>query len=172
MPAVARLRQGLRALTAWARPVDTALAEATLTPAEMALFRRLRRGEQLHSLNVLRTLRAAGETDPDLLTAALLHDVGKTVAPFTLPERVLVVLARAVAPGRCEAWGRAEPRGWKRPFAISRRHPEWSAEMMAAAGCSPRAVTLARRHQEYLTGHPRDDLERLLLALQEADAKH
>ncbi|MBN2470157.1 MAG: hypothetical protein JXN59_05470, partial [Anaerolineae bacterium] len=94
MSAAERLRQGLRALTAWSRPVDFARAEAVLSPAEMALFRRLRRSEQLHSLRVLGAVQAAGESNPALLVAALLHDVGKTVGPFTLPERVLVVLAR------------------------------------------------------------------------------
>ncbi len=169
MSAAGRLRQGLRALTAWARPVDFALAAAVLSPAEMALFRRLRRGEQLHSLRVLRAVQAAGETDPALLTAALLHDVGKTVGPFTLPERVLVVLVRKFAPGAFTRWGAVEPRGWRRPFAISICHPVWSAELLAAAGSSPLAVELARRHADPLPETPRDETERLLAVLRRAD---
>jgi len=164
-----RLRQGVRALTAWIRPVDEALAASVLPPGLLALFYRLRRSEQIHSLRVLRTLRAAGEDDPDLMVAALLHDVGKTIGPFSLPERVLVVLVRKFAPALYSRWGAGEPRGWTRPFAISLRHPEWSAQMVAAAGGSPRAVALCRRHAEPLTGPPRDDTERLLLALQQAD---
>ncbi len=169
MSAAMRLRQGARALTAWIHPVDGALAASVLTPALLGLFYRLRRSEQLHSLRVLRTLYAAGETDPDLMVAALLHDVGKTVGPFSLPERVLVVLVRKCAPALYRRWGKSEPHGWKRPFAISLRHPEWSAQMVAAAGGSPRAVELCRRHAEPLSGPPCGETERLLLALQQAD---
>lgn len=172
-----RLRQGLRALTAGLHPVDTALAASMLSPAELALFARLRRSEQIHSLNVLRGVLAAGEDDPDLRVAALLHDVGKTLAPFTLPERVLVVLVRKLAPTLYERWAQPDPdgeppRGWRRPFAISRCHPAWSARLMAGAGCAPRAVELARRHQEHLAAPPRDETERLLLVLQAADDRN
>lgn len=172
MSAATRLRQGLRALTAWSRPVDEALASSVLSPEQMRLFRRMRRGEQLHSLNVLRAVRAAGHRDPDLLVAALLHDVGKTVGPFRLHERVLVVLVRRLFPTLYHHWGQSEPRSWRRPFAISLRHPEWSAQMVAGAGGSPRAVELVRRHMEKVPDPPRDETERLLLALQAADDRN
>ena len=178
MTVATRIRQGIRALTAGLRPVDAALAASVLDdPAALALFERLRRGEQIHSLNVLRALQASGEDDPDFLVAALLHDVGKTVAPFTLPERVLVVLVRKLAPALYTRWGQAAPDGgpprdWRRPFAIGRCHPEWSARLMAEAGCTPRAVALARRHQEHLTAPPRDETERLLGILQAADERN
>ncbi len=163
-----RLRQGFRALTAWSRPVDAALAASALTPAQMTLFRRLRRGEQLHALNVLRAVRAAGEQSPDLAVAALLHDVGKTIGPFYFHERVLVVLVKKLLPARFERWSAGEPRGWTRPFAISRRHPEWSARMLAEAGASACAVDLCRRHADPIDP-PRDETERLLHVLQAAD---
>ena len=174
MTLATRLQQGIRALTAGLRPVDAALAASVLSPAEQALFARLRRSEQIHSLNVLRAIQASGEDDPDLLVAALLHDVGKTLASFILPERVLVVLVRKLAPALYDRWGRAgpeggPPRGWRRPFAISQCHPAWSARLMAESGCSPRAVELARRHQEVLSAPPRDETERLLGLLQAAD---
>jgi hypothetical protein len=172
-----RMRQGFRALTAGLRPVDAALAASVLSPAELDLFERLRRSEQIHSLNVLRAIQTAGEDDPDLWVAALLHDVGKTLAPFTLPERVLVVLVRKLARALYERWGQAAPDGepprdWRRPFAISRCHAAWSARLMAEAGCSPRAVALARRHQEDLSAPPQDETERLLLILQAADDRN
>jgi len=171
-----RFRQGIRALTAWGRPVDLALAASVLTPAQMALFRRLRRGEQIHALHVLRAVRAAGETDPDLAVAALLHDVGKTVATFWFHERVAVVLVRKFLPALYYRLAKDSPadcsrppRGVSRAFAISLHHAVWSAELLAGAGGSDRAVELCRRHDEYLTAPPRGETERLLLVLQSAD---
>jgi putative nucleotidyltransferase with HDIG domain len=164
-----RFWQGIRALTAWARPFDETPAAAVLTPEQVALFGRMRRSERLHSLRVLALLREAGHDDPDLWVAALLHDVGKTIAPFHFHERVLVVLVHKFASVRYHRWGQGDAQGWRRPFAISLRHPEWGAELVAAAGGSPRAVELVRRHAEPLSGPPRDETESLLLILQAAD---
>jgi hypothetical protein len=168
---VARLRQGLRALTAWSRPVDTALAASVLSPPLLDLFRRMRRSEQQHSLNVLRTLRGWGYADPALMVAALLHDVGKIRAAYHLWDRVLVVLVRAVAPRRAARWGYEinEPVGWRRPFVINFQHPRWSAEMAAQAGADPLAVELIARHQRKIRHEPQTHTEELLVALQAAD---
>ncbi len=91
---------------------------------------------------------AAGHTDPDLLAAALLHDVGKIRTHFFLPEKVLVVLVKAGAPRLYRRWGSGPAGGWRRPFAVSVQHPAWGAEMVAAAGGSPLTVELIRRHAE------------------------
>jgi len=167
-----RLKQGIRALTAFARPVDMELAAQTLSPTMLALFRRMRRSEQLHSLNVLRTLRGWGYTEPELMVAALLHDVGKSRFPFHLWDRTLVVLVRAAMPDRAKAWGEGEPKGWRRPFVVSYQHPGWSAEMVRAAGGNPAAVTLIAQHQIHLDHPPQTQSERLLSALQQADNRN
>jgi hypothetical protein len=168
--AVMRVRQGLRALSAWARPVEDDLAAAVLSPPLLALFHRMRRSEQQHSLNVLRTLRGWGYGEAPLLVAALLHDVGKSRASYHLWDRVLVVLAKVAAPGWVRRWGeQGEPIGWRRPFAISLQHPQWGAELARAAGAEPLAVELIARHQERLDHEPRTTVERLLAALQAAD---
>jgi len=168
--AVARLRQGLRALSAWARPVDTALAEAVLTnPMLLALFHTMRRSEQQHSLNVLRTLQERGYDHPSLMVAALLHDVGKSRAPFHLWDRVIVVLAKAIVPDRVRRWGQAAPTGWRRPFAVSIQHPKWSAELAEKAGADPLAIELIARHADHLDHQPETLTEKLLAALQAAD---
>ncbi len=169
MSALHRLDQGLRALAAWTRPVDDALAERHLAPELAALYRRMRRSERQHSVRVLQRLLDAGQTHPDLLAAALLHDVGKTRLRFSLPEKVLVVLVKALAPAAYRRWGSGPARGWRRPFAVSIQHPAWGAEMVAAAGGSPLAVELVRRHADPLEGPPRSEADRLLLALQAVD---
>lgn len=165
-----RIGQGLWALRALITPVDFDTAGEVLSPDLLALFKRMRRSEQHHGLRVMRSLRADGHTHPDLLTAALLHDVGKSRHPFTLFDRTLVVLAKKLAPRRAAWWAVGEPRGWKRPFVIAHRHPVWSAEDIAAAGGSPLAIALARRHEDTLQGAPPSEEDRLLALLQAADS--
>jgi len=172
MGALHRLDQGLRALAAWTRPVDDALAERHLAPELAALYRRMRRSERQHSVRVLRRLMDAGQTHPDLLAAALLHDVGKSGVRFSLPEKVLVVLVKAFAPGRYRAWSSSPATGWRLPFAVSAQHPDWGAEMAERACASPLTVALIRRHAGPPPDPPRDETERLLLALQAFDDRN
>lgn len=141
-----RIRQGLRALFAFATPLDETPALEVLSPELFALFQRMRRSERLHALNVMATLQAAGHTDPDLLVAALLHDVGKSRFPLGVPGRTAAVLAKRFAPRWYRRQSEKPPRGLTRPFAIAEQHPAWSAEDMAAAGASDRAVWLGRHH--------------------------
>lgn len=167
-----RLRQGLRALGAWARPVEDERARDVLSPTLFDLYRQMRRSERQHSLRVLHELMDAGHAEPDLWAAALLHDVGKVRTAFFLPEKVLVVLVKAFAPERYERWGSGSERGWRRPFAVSVQHPVWGAEMVQAAGGTPCMVELIRRHQDRLDGPPQTESERLLLALQKFDDRN
>lgn len=167
--ALARIRQGLLALVAWARPVDLDAAEAILSPRLMDLFRRMPRRDQQHALEVLATLRASRASHPALLAAGLLHDVGKIRYPLYLWDRVLVVLVEAVAPQRAAQWGTAAPRGWQRPFAIRHQHPAWSADLVAEYGGDPILVELVRRHADRLPEPPVTEIDHLLAALQAAD---
>ncbi|MCP4426836.1 MAG: HD domain-containing protein [Chloroflexi bacterium] len=123
---------------------------AVLTQPEAALFDRFSLSDRRHSYQVLRTLQLAGETHPDLLAAALLHDVGKTRAPLSIWERSLIVLASKLAPGKTAVWGQGEAQGWKRPFVVKAQHPAWGAAMAQAAGSRPLTVALIRRHQDTL----------------------
>ncbi len=164
-----RLRQGLRALTAFTRPVDFDAARAVLSPGLLPLFERMRRSEQQHSLRVMRALQVAGHTHPDLLTAALLHDCGKARVPLTLFGRTLTVLARRFTPRLAARLSEGDPRGLRRPFVVARCHPDWSAADMAAAGAPPLAVALARRHADRVAGSPQSEGDQLLALLQKAD---
>jgi hypothetical protein len=164
-----RLNQGLRALIAFARPPDLAEARDVLGPRLTALFRQMRLSEQNHCLRVMCALQAQGYNHPDLLVAALLHDVGKTRYPLTLFGRTLAVLAEAIAPRLAQRLSQGEPHGLRRALVVAERHPQWGAEMLAEVGASPLAVALTRRHQERLSHPPQSEEERFLLLLQAAD---
>ncbi|MBI5960496.1 MAG: HD domain-containing protein [Chloroflexi bacterium] len=164
-----RIRQGIRALGAWLRPADDSLAQQYLSPPLFALFRQMRRSERQHSLRVLQALLADHHTHPDLFAAALLHDVGKMRTYFFLPEKVLVVLIRAIFPHTYQRWGSGSARGWRRPFAVSVQHPAWGAEMVTAAGGSILVAELIRHHADPVEGDPQTETDRLLRTLQAVD---
>src|SRR5512144_2622625 len=104
-----RLRQFSAALFAKPAPEDLRQVEKFLSPQELALFARLQASEQAHSIEVFKSLQSGNGThaqEPDLLVAALLHDVGKCRYPLHLWERVWIVLAQALFPSRIEHWGK------------------------------------------------------------------
>lgn len=171
MSAVYRVRQGLRALFAFARPIEADAARTWLTPDELALFNRLQRGERLHCLNVLGALLAQhGRTPRALAAAALLHDVGKIRYPLHLWQKTLVVLARTFVPPLYHRLAAANPEGWlARPFVVYERHPAWSAEYAAQAGSNDDTIWLCAHHADP-AGQWRDHpLYPLLVRLQQAD---
>jgi hypothetical protein len=166
-----RIQQFWQIVTA--RPLTpeawTAVTHILPAPEQRQLFQTLSLSDQWHSLRVMQTLQAAGQDHPDLLTAALLHDVGKTKLPLTLWDRTLIILVSAFWPQKAASWGEGDGRDWRRPFVVKTRHPEWSAEMAAAAGCSPLSVSLMRRHQDKLPETAVTPEDELLRQLQWAD---
>lgn len=173
---VYRIRQFGWAITARIREEDRALVARILPPEAQALFWRMAPGDQRHSLAVLRTLMAWGETHPALLKAALLHDVGKAAAPLTPWERALIVLGEAVGiqPDRSGCFRWPILRCWMNRVRRYRAHPEIGAAWAMEVGCDPLTVALIRRHQDALgPPGPEEDLEtRLLRRLQQADRIH
>ena len=137
--------------------------------ALLALFSSMPRAEQHHGVHICRVLGQQGFDDRDLLAAALLHDVGKTVAPLRLWERVSVVLVERFAPRLAAEWadipaGGTVPVGVRRGLVVSRHHPAWGADLAAQAGASPRTVAWIRQHHD-----PVVERDPLLMALQDAD---
>jgi putative nucleotidyltransferase with HDIG domain len=122
--------------------------EKFLSPPQFSLFEGLHPSEQSHSIAVYRQMRENGVEQPDLLTAALLHDVGKNRYPVQFWDRIAIVIGQGLAPSLVASWGEAEPDSWKRPFVVSQKHAGWGAQMVAAAGASQLTVELINRHQE------------------------
>ena len=143
--------------------------QAILSDDEFGLFLRFDRGEQWHSYQVMRTLQEAGHDQPELLQAALLHDVGKTCSPLSVWDRSLIVAVKKVMGGKTAVWGKNNTDGWKRPFIVKAQHPEWGAQMAEEAGSSDLVVSLIRRHQDDLPEIDGVEEDKLLRLLQWAD---
>ena len=118
-----------------------------LTEAELELWCRMRGPDRRHSVEVARRVeRALGhEATTEVLAAALLHDVGKTVSGLRTYGRVVATVSAAVAGHHmAHRWSRA--RGFVRRVGLYLRHPELGADLLAMADSHPLTVAWAREH--------------------------
>lgn len=123
-----------------------------LTPPLVQLFERLDPSEQAHAVQVCRKLIAEGETSPLLLTAALLHDIGKIYYRLQLWERVWIVLVGGMVEKMAKPLILGDERldraaWWKRPLLVGKFHPSWGAELLRSNGVDERIVWLVQYHQ-------------------------
>ncbi|HSQ27862.1 MAG TPA: HD domain-containing protein [Anaerolineales bacterium] len=167
-----RAQQFWNAVTASLDQNDLDEIREVLPAKLLNLFLQMQVTEQTHSFQVFRKLKNCGATNPDLLQAALLHDVGKVKHPLHVWERVEIVLVKMVAPEKAKDWGKGFINGWRRPFVIAFQHAGWGAEMAQEAGASPMVVSLINRHHEkVILNQPTDenDEDQLLSQLQTYD---
>ena len=147
-----RVRQFARAAAAAVSPLnaaDQAEARRRLSDETWPLFAAMPRGDQRHSLRVLRTLEAGGSRHQALVQAALLHDCAKGEGNIRLWHRVAVVLIKAAWPEVMARWATLPapgPASARRPFWLHANHPEQGALLAAAHGCDPLTVALIRWH--------------------------
>jgi putative nucleotidyltransferase with HDIG domain len=149
---------------------DEAWAEAVTTPAEYALYARLRNTDRRHL--VLGARRVAAElgphADPVWVRAALLHDVGKFHADLGVIGRsASTVCAYGLGRTRVQDW--SDRPGLRGRFGRYERHDEVGADELRAAG-SPHVVaewSALHHHPERFAASPIPDA--VLLVLDRAD---
>ena len=173
-----RSRQFWQAISSGPSQGDVELVSSVLSEPQLELFQCMQASEQIHSIQVFHELRNQAEINPDLLAAALLHDVGKTRAPLRIWERVIIVIVGAMCENCVHKWGRgnnthpeSEP-GWRRAFIVAEQHPAWGANLAAECGTSPLAVSLIARHQEQVNPGASTEEDILLQKLQAVDDNH
>jgi hypothetical protein len=157
-----RARQFATHLFARVSAEERAAAHEILPPGATVVFDRMSVADQRHALDVMARLRASGQTDRDLLAAALLHDAGKG-SQVRLWHRVVAVLVEAIVPSRMAGLGSSDPTSWRYPFYVHRHHAALSAQAALAAGCGPRVAA-------FIVGTAEGTDAQLMAALAAADA--
>jgi hypothetical protein len=151
-----RVRQLGRTLSPTVSREEVAAAQAALGPQLFPLFAAMQATDQRHCLDVYELLRHDGETDPDILQAALIHDAGKggeaaphirtwhRVAYVLLPDRLVDRIT-----------------GGNGGFARLHRHGDETVALARAAGASQRIIGLLQAME---SGHTDDPGAARLLA--------
>jgi hypothetical protein len=135
----------------WAlQPDEIRTVSALLTYEERLLFISMQARDRRHSMDMVRWLErhAPDHARPsyDLLTAALLHDVGK--GSLIVWDRVAFVLLGAVSP-RLRRWvGREGGWRWQRALWRLEHHATLGAEKLALVRSRARVVDLVTRHKD------------------------
>ena len=156
-----RVRQLVAHVTARVDAAEQRRAEEALPATARRLFAAMPVADRRHAIDVAATLASRGHRDPDLIAAALLHDAAKGDR-MRLWHRVAGVVLDAVAPGLLRRLARPDERSWRYPFWLYLEHGRLSADVAAAAGCSPRTSAFIR-------GEVTVEDRALLTALREAD---
>ena len=116
---------------------DVTWAVAWLEPAEVELWSAMSVADQRHSIEVARRFvgRIGDRPERAEVAAALLHDVGKTVADLGTFGRVGATLW-------CRPVGRERASTGDGRISRYVRHETLGADMLRAAGSAPRTVAL------------------------------
>ncbi len=127
-------------------PAERATATRVLGPELAQLFAQLPVNDQRHGLDVLQTVtRLDGQPSRLLLQAALLHDVGKGGARFSVVDRSLTVFLQAASPRILQAMLLARP-AFARRFEIYRDHARIGADTLHSLGAHELAAVVAEHH--------------------------
>ena len=135
-----KVRQLLAHVRARVSAAERSALRDWVSEAQVNVFDAMTVADQRHGLDVVASLRRDGIANPEVLVAGLLHDAGKG-ATGVLP-RIVHSLGQAFGPRLVT--GMARLPGLAAPLTRLGEHPERSAAMAAAAGCSERTIELIR----------------------------
>lgn len=144
--ALYRSRQFFRSVGASISDEERAEVAGRLSAEQQRLFYGMTARDQRHSLDVLHALQRDQHEDAELLTAALLHDVGK--GPIRLWHRVAYVLVRALSPRLLDRLASDDGAGWRQALASCSDHSRRGAALVEATGAPEGVVQLVRLHEE------------------------
>jgi predicted HD phosphohydrolase len=140
---VHRVVQFIGYLTARVEPAEEDRARTLLPDRAWSLFAAMPTADRRHAIDVALRLMEGGQQDPDLLTAAMLHDAAKG-SRMRLWHRVAGVLLEATVPHALRRLASPDERSWRYPFHLYVHHAALSADAALAAGCSPRSAAFIR----------------------------
>lgn len=139
-----------------------------LSPEASELFLQQSRPEQRHAIDVAKSIIHANfpllfDDFQNLITAALLHDCGKSVVFLRLWQRVYIVLMHRMPQFVLSLLNRSHP-FFSFPLKIDERHALWGECLAKKAGLNSVVCLLIREHH-----NPTTDLGRIL---EQADNSH
>jgi hypothetical protein len=159
-----RIGQFWRHASARITPQESANAERILGPLA-PFFLELPVNDQRHGLDVLETvIHLERQPSPLLQQAALLHDLGKAAAHFSVIERSVTVFLRAVSPKTLQALQQSRP-AFARRYRVYADHAQIGADRLRSAGAAELATIVAEHHAP----HPQSEDTR---RLQRADGRN
>ena len=123
--------------------------QAMLCGAVAERFRDLPPGDKQHLVTVATMLRDDGGS-ADLVTAGLIHDVGKSIpgVKVRVPDRVAKVVLDKLNPGKVASLdNQATPPRFGRGLWVLCRHAQAGAELARVSGYSDRVVWLVANHE-------------------------
>lgn len=149
-----------RSLTAGApSQQDSLWADSYMNEAERSAFARLGPGDRSHSIGVARrvasNLDRLGSTDSEerewVVTAALLHDIGKSVPGLGIYGRVIATILGALfGDEMADHW--AEKPGMTRKIGLYLKYPQLGVDILELAGSDYRVIAWSAQHH-----HPEKD---------------
>lgn len=115
-----------------------------MSSTEAELFDVMDGRDQVHSIVVARRV-AESSGDQRVIAAALLHDVGKSVAGYGVIGRVMATMLGVLGGARLASRWNEVP-GWRGRMASSLAYPEIGRRLLVEAGSDPLVSTWAAEH--------------------------
>jgi len=163
-----RVHQFIRAIFPHLDSSEITWALDHLPPEAGSLFLKQSLSEQRHAVDVAQSLMDEKNSLTlsdlqDLLTAALLHDCGKSRVHIHLWHRVFIVLMQQMPPS---IWSRLERSHtvFATPLKTASQHANWGGDLAQKAGLKPLICRMIHEHHR-----PRTELGRIL---ESADNAH